>query len=50
MLDAVMFGDAEALFRQLSEAARADVLYYPKINEYAGRKSLQLEIRDFRVS
>ena len=49
-LDAVMFGDAEALFRQLSEAARADVLYYPKINEYAGRKSLQLEIRDFRVS
>ena len=50
ILDAVMFGDAEALFRQLSEAARADVLYYPKINEYAGRKSLQLEIRDFRVS
>ena len=49
-LDAVMFGDAETLFRQLSEAARADVLYYPKINEYAGRKSLQLEIRDFRVS
>lgn len=49
-LDAVMFGDAETLFRQFSEAARADVLYYPKINEYAGRKSLQLEIRDFRVS
>lgn len=50
VLEAVQFGDADEICRQLSEAGQVDVIYYPRINEFAGRKSLQLEIRDFRIS
>ncbi len=48
--DGIMFGDAESLQAEIAAAGSISILYYPKINEFAGRKSIQLEIRDFRIS
>lgn len=49
-LDAVMFGDAEKMSRELDGAKKLSILYYPKINEYAGRRSIQIELADIRIS
>ena len=48
-VDGIMFGDAEALYGELRGARSISMLYYPEINEFAGRKSIQLEIKDYRV-
>ncbi|MDO4960879.1 MAG: single-stranded-DNA-specific exonuclease RecJ [Eubacteriales bacterium] len=47
--DAVMFGDAENLLRELSAAGKISILYYPVINEFGGRRSIQLEIKDYSI-
>ncbi len=49
-LDAIMFGDAVALREELAGAEEISILYYPKINEFAGRRTLQLELRDYLLS
>ncbi len=46
-LDGIMFGDAEELYRELIGTGEISVLYYPKINEFNGRRTIQLEIRDY---
>ncbi|MDD5832635.1 MAG: single-stranded-DNA-specific exonuclease RecJ [Clostridiales bacterium] len=45
--DGIMFGDADELIKTIPCDTECSVLYYPKINEYGGRKSIQLEIREF---
>ncbi len=45
---AIMFGDAEELKAELCEKERISVLYYPQINEYGGKREIQIVIRDFR--
>ena len=45
---AVIFGDAEELKSRLIMLDSFSVLYYPQINEYNGKRELQLTILDFR--
>ncbi len=46
-LPAVMFGEAEELSRRLVEKDTFSALYYPQINEFNGRRSIQLTVLDF---
>lgn len=49
-LDGILFGEAEAALAELKNADRISILYYPAVNEFGGRKSLQIEIKDYRIS
>ncbi|MDY5648002.1 MAG: single-stranded-DNA-specific exonuclease RecJ, partial [Lachnospiraceae bacterium] len=64
MMDAMYFGDPEVVRRYLTEkyddsrvqelfwgrgeGMELDLTYYPSINEYMGRKSLQIVIKNYR--
>ncbi len=48
-IDGIMFGEAERMYEELEHARSISILYYPQINEYAGRRSIQLEIKDYRI-
>ena len=47
-LSAVMFGEAERFYEELSEMKRVNIIYYPEINEYNGTRTLQLVIGAYR--
>ncbi len=48
-IDGIMFGDAEHMYEELKGAQSISILYYPSINEYAGRRTIQLEIKEYRI-
>ena len=43
-VSAVMFNDAAAMYGRLAQGCRISALYYPSVNEYNGRRSLQMVI------
>lgn len=47
-MDAVYFGDAGAFCARAEENPSMDLVYYPAVNSYQGRESLQLVITHFR--
>ncbi len=49
-VSAIMFGDAEELRARLEGSRRLSVLYFPQINEYNGKRELQLQVLDIRDS
>ena len=46
-IDAVCFDDSAGLYERVCEDSTITVSYYPVINEYRGKKSLQLIIKDY---
>ena len=48
-LDAICFGEADAMREELKEASSVDILYSPKINEFGGRRSIQIEVKEYMV-
>ena len=48
-VDAVCFRDAADVYEKIKERDSVTVSYYPTINEYQGRRSIQLVIRDFML-
>ena len=44
----ILFGEAEEADRRLSAGDRISAAYYPDINEYMGKKSLQMVIQSFQ--
>ncbi len=48
--EGIMFGDGEKMQRELMEMRNIDIIYTPKINEYMGRKNIQMEIEEYRAS
>lgn len=50
MMDAIYFGDATRFLAYYEErkGEKAAFTYYPSINEYMGRKSIQIVIQNFR--
>ncbi len=48
VLDAVYFGDVPAAYEELSARNSVTVLYQAGINEYQGRRSIQLTIKDYK--
>ncbi len=44
-MDGLLFGDGDAIQRELAGKDRIDIVYYPDINEYNGNRTLQAVIR-----
>ncbi len=45
---AIYFGDAERFAHEKGNNTQIDLVYYPSLNEYNGRTSLQFTIRDYQ--
>ena len=48
-LDGIYFCDGEAFFEELKGNKEIDIIYYPDINEYGGRESLQVIITGYKI-
>ena len=49
-MDGRLFGDGDALQRELAGRDRIDIVYYPDINEYNGNRTLQAVIRNYKAA
>lgn len=47
-IDGVAFTDGDRFLEELKERRVFDILYYPAINEYMGRNTLQIVIRGWK--
>ena len=47
-VEAIYFGDGEEFFKSIQDKKTIDIIYYPDINEYGGRESLQIVISNCR--
>lgn len=47
-MEGLYFGDPEPLLTLLTKKNRISITYYPAVNEFRGRKTLQLMIQDFQ--
>lgn len=47
-MEAVYFGDLEEFLKLLEKKDTISITYYPSVNEFRGRKTLQLMIQDFQ--
>lgn len=47
-LDAISFGDVQGNLEYIEAKEKICILYYPEINEYQGRRSVQLVVESFR--
>ena len=50
MMDALYFGDVHAFLAYFEEKSdkKAAFTYYPSVNEYQGRKTLQIIVQNYR--
>ena len=48
-LDGICFCNGEAFFEELKGNNEIDIIYYPDINEYGGRESLQVIITGYKI-
>lgn len=49
-MDGLLFGDGDALQRELAGRDWIDIVYYPDINEYNGNRTLQAVIRNYKAA
>ena len=47
-IDGVYFGDGEEFIRRIKEQGCIDVVYYPSINVWQGRETIQIVITHFQ--
>ena len=47
-MEAVYFGDVEACLKTMEEKKVMSFTYYPSVNEYMGRKNLQITIVNYQ--
>lgn len=50
VMEARWFGDGDGFMEEMGSRRLMDVIYYPEINEYNGRRSIQIIIRQYRFS
>ena len=48
VVEGIYFGDGEEFFEDIGDRKEIDIIYYPDINEYNGRESLQIVISNYR--
>lgn len=48
-MDGMLFTEGDRFLEELGNLRRLDVVYYPDVNEYNGRKTLQIVIREYKV-
>lgn len=49
-MEARWFGDGDAFMEEMGGCRHMDVIYYPEMNEYNGKRTLQIVIRQYRFS
>lgn len=49
-MDGLLFGDGDAVQRELAGKDRIDIVYYPDVNEYNGNRTLQAVIRNYKAA
>ena len=49
-MDGLLFGDGDAIQRELAGKDRIDIVYYPDINEYNGNRTFQAVIRNYKAA
>lgn len=49
-MDGLLFGDGDAIQRELAGKDRIDIVYYPDMNEYNGNRTLQAVIRNYKAA
>ena len=47
-LDAVVFTDGDLFLEEMGDSRRMDVVYYPTVNEYNGRRTVQIVVRNWK--
>ena len=47
-LDAVVFTDGDLFLEEMGNSRRMDVVYYPTVNEYNGRRTVQIVVRNWK--
>ncbi len=48
-MDGMLFTEGDRFMEELGRQTRIDVVYYPDVNEYNGRKSLQIVVREYKL-
>ena len=48
VMDAICFGDGDRIQEELSGKDTVSIVYYPELNQYMGRETLQLVVQDYR--
>ena len=48
-MDGMLFAEGDQFMEELGEQRTMDVVYYPDINEYNGRRELQIVIREYKL-
>ena len=49
-MDAIYFGDVRACFNTMEESPEMSFTYYPTVNEYMGRRTLQITVVNYCIS
>ena len=49
-MEGLLFGDGDAIQRELAGKDRIDIVYYPDVNEYNGNRTLQAVIRNYKAA
>lgn len=50
MMEARWFGEGDKFMEEMGGSRHVDVIYYPEINEYNGRRTIQIILRQYRFS
>lgn len=48
VMEAIYFGEVMALLETIESREKLNILYYPDINEYGGRKTLQIVVKKYQ--
>lgn len=48
-MDGLLFADGDRFLEELGNQKTIDIVYYPDVDEYNGRRSLQLVIREYKL-
>lgn len=47
-MDAIVFTDGNAFMEEMGGRRRMDIIYYPTVNEYNGKRTLQLVVKNWK--
>lgn len=49
LMDGLIFSDGDTFLREQAGRERIDIVYYPNINEYNGKRTLQAVIKNYKL-
>lgn len=49
LMEAMLFTEGDRFLEELGERRVIDIIYYPDINEYRGRRTVQVIIREYKL-